>query len=188
MKNGLYISPTEFRSFADVAEPLSPSNGSLSGEIATRLAAGDLTSFFGLLPNADPILRQMGKQIEVYCDPNVTFQGKRTGGLRLRPPQNGHNNHNPAPILAWTMDQAIAECAKVGVDAVEMKSTLKAQGITAWNSLRCTPLVQHLIAERTPKDDDGRGLDEGPPMGDDTPFGWLIGFVVATASAASMMV
>lgn len=60
MTHGIYISPTQFRSFADQVEK------PLAGQIATRLAAGDLTSFFGLLPNPDPVLKAMGQDIAVY--------------------------------------------------------------------------------------------------------------------------
>jgi len=87
MSQGLYISPTEFVSFSQQTEPLTRAGGGLSGEIATRLAAGDITSLFGLLPNPDPILKQMGKQIEVYrnllVDPSVNGpRGRRTGAVQ----------------------------------------------------------------------------------------------------------
>lgn len=58
--HGIYISPTQFRSFADQVEK------PLAGQIATRMAAGDLSSFFGLLPNPDPVLKAMGQDIAVY--------------------------------------------------------------------------------------------------------------------------
>lgn len=59
MKSGIWVSPTEFHSFADRAEPL-------TSQVATRMAAGDLSSYFGLLPNPDPVLKAMGKDIAVY--------------------------------------------------------------------------------------------------------------------------
>jgi phage gp29-like protein len=61
MKNGIWASPTEFVSFAQQA-------GSLGDQIATRAAAGDLSTFFGLMPNPDPVLKKMGKDITVYKD------------------------------------------------------------------------------------------------------------------------
>ncbi|MGE0333083.1 MAG: DUF935 domain-containing protein [Ramlibacter sp.] len=61
MKNGMWVSPTEFVSFAQQTEPL-------AGQIATRAAAGDFSGFFGLLPNPDPILKRMGKDVQVYRD------------------------------------------------------------------------------------------------------------------------
>jgi phage gp29-like protein len=61
MKSGLWVSPTEFVSFSQQTRPV-------SGQIATRLAAGDLSAMFGLLPNPDPVLKRMGKDIAVYRD------------------------------------------------------------------------------------------------------------------------
>lgn len=61
MKNGLWVSPTEFVSFAQ-------QSGSTADHIATRAAAGDLSGFWGLLPNPDPVLKKMGKDIQVYRD------------------------------------------------------------------------------------------------------------------------
>lgn len=84
MSRGLYVSPTEFVSFAQQTEPLS---GNLAGQIATRLAAGDMTSFFGLLPNPDPVLRAMGQNIKVYrnllADPLVMGARRRRAGAVL---------------------------------------------------------------------------------------------------------
>lgn len=85
MTRGLYVSPTEFVSFAQQSEPLT---GSLGGQIATRLAAGDMTSFFGLLPNPDPVLRQMGQNIRVYrnllADPAVMGPRRRRIGAIMK--------------------------------------------------------------------------------------------------------
>ena len=61
MKNGLWVSPTEFVSFSQRTDPL-------AGQIATRAAAGDFSGFFGLLPNPDPILKRMGKDAAAYRD------------------------------------------------------------------------------------------------------------------------
>lgn len=84
MSRGLYVSPTEFRSFADQADPMT---GGLAGQIATRLAAGDMTSFFGLLPNPDPVLKAMGKDIAVYrnmlADPLVMGARRRRAAAVL---------------------------------------------------------------------------------------------------------
>jgi phage gp29-like protein len=78
MAAGLYVSPTEFRSFAEKADPMA---GGLAGQIATRLAAGDLSGYFGLLPNPDPVLKQMGKDVTVYrsllADPLVKGARRR---------------------------------------------------------------------------------------------------------------
>lgn len=84
MSRGLYISPTEFRSFADQADPM---GAGLAGQIATRMAAGDMTSFFGLLPNPDPVLKAMGKDVTVYrsllADPLVMGARRRRASAVL---------------------------------------------------------------------------------------------------------
>ena len=43
-------------------------NKGLAGELATRQSSMDWSGFFGYLPNPDPILRENGKDIDVYRD------------------------------------------------------------------------------------------------------------------------
>jgi phage gp29-like protein len=69
------VSGAEFVSSAQQSEPL-------TAHVATRLAAGDLTSLFGVLPNPDPVLKQMGKDIEVYR--NLTVDPLVKGARRRR--------------------------------------------------------------------------------------------------------
>jgi hypothetical protein len=38
----------------------------------------------------------IGKRVKVYVDPNVSFQGRVVGGLRLRPPPKGTTQQKPA--------------------------------------------------------------------------------------------
>ncbi len=59
---GIFVSPTEFVSFAETRK-----RGSLSEEIATRDRSMDM-SFGFILPNPDPILKRQGKDISVYRD------------------------------------------------------------------------------------------------------------------------
>lgn len=59
--NGLYVSPTEFVSFA------APQR-SLSEHIATRSRSPDFTALGMYLPNPDPILKKQGRDISVYSD------------------------------------------------------------------------------------------------------------------------
>lgn len=59
---GIYVSPTEFVSFAETRK-----HSSLSEEIATRDRSMDM-SFGFILPNPDPILKRQGKDISVYRD------------------------------------------------------------------------------------------------------------------------
>lgn len=61
MKHGLWISQSEFKSFAAVDRV-----GSLSDEIATRRRSIDFYSLGMYLPNPDPVLKKMGKNIAVY--------------------------------------------------------------------------------------------------------------------------
>ncbi|MBX3588784.1 MAG: DUF935 family protein [Ramlibacter sp.] len=79
--NGLWVSPTEFVSFSQQTEPL-------AGQIATRAAAGDFSGFFGLLPNPDPVLKRMGKDVAVYRD------------LLVDPLVKGHRRRRGAAVLA----------------------------------------------------------------------------------------
>lgn len=59
---GIYVSPTEFVSFA------SPKNA-LAQAIATReRSQSGWYGFMGSLPNPDPVLKAMGRDIEVYRD------------------------------------------------------------------------------------------------------------------------
>ena len=59
---GIYVSPTEFVSFAETRQ-----SSSLSEQIATRDRSMDM-SFGFILPNPDPILKRQGKDISVYRD------------------------------------------------------------------------------------------------------------------------
>lgn len=61
MKKGLWASPTEFRNFSAVDKV-----GSLSAEIATRQQSIDFYSLGMYLPNPDPVLKKMNKNIKVY--------------------------------------------------------------------------------------------------------------------------
>ena len=62
MSRGIYVSPTEFVSFAETRQ-----RSSLSEQIATRERSTDM-SFGFILPNPDPILKRQGKDIAVYRD------------------------------------------------------------------------------------------------------------------------
>jgi hypothetical protein len=46
----------------------------------------------------------MGKQVKMYVDPNVSFQGKVVGGLRLMPPRKGAKPAAKAAVEAATND------------------------------------------------------------------------------------
>jgi phage gp29-like protein len=59
MPNGLWLTDSQFMPFA------SP-QGFLTQEIATRDRAPDFLAIHSMLPNPDPVLKKMGKDIEVY--------------------------------------------------------------------------------------------------------------------------
>lgn len=84
---GLWISPTEFVSFAEAKR-----SKSLSQHVATRGRA-DAGGFGGLsLPNPDPILKAQGKDITVYRD------------LRSSPRIGGNIRRRKAGVLALERD------------------------------------------------------------------------------------
>ena len=53
--------------------------------ILKSTTSGQLAELFGKPSNA------VGKQVEAYFDPSVSFGGKKTGGLRFRAPEGGTN-------------------------------------------------------------------------------------------------
>lgn len=60
------------------------------------------------------------------------------------PPSNG-SQHNPQPINAWTLDQAILECQNAGITKEELREAIAAKGHTGWNMIRDTPVAKELI-------------------------------------------
>ena len=67
MTRGLYIAADEYVSFAEAQRRLSAGNKSaLSGHVATRERSPDFIARGLWLPNPDPILKKMGKDIEFY--------------------------------------------------------------------------------------------------------------------------
>jgi hypothetical protein len=77
-----------------------------------------------------------GKRVELYNDPNVMFGKKRVGGIRVRAPQNGHAETQPA-IFA-TPDAALQYANSNGfaITKTELIEALKATGATGWNPKR----------------------------------------------------
>lgn len=61
MSRGIWINETTFHAFA---EP--QAQRGLVDHIATRARSGDFGAFFGLLPNPDPVLKRMGKDMTAY--------------------------------------------------------------------------------------------------------------------------
>lgn len=64
---GLYLAPDDYVSFAEARRRLHTGTGpGLSAHIATRNRSPDFTALGMWLPNPDPILKEMGRDIEVY--------------------------------------------------------------------------------------------------------------------------
>ncbi|MBK5145947.1 DUF935 family protein [Budviciaceae bacterium BWR-B9] len=75
MSKGIWVSPNEFVSFAELKRP--------SKEvIATRSRVNGSLGITGALPNPDPVLRKMGKSIQVYRD--LTADAHVGGCVRRR--------------------------------------------------------------------------------------------------------
>lgn len=75
---GLYLADGTFTKFAETADV----SALLSGQIATRATASGVTSVGMLLPNPDPVLRKIGKSIQVYRD--LRADGHVGGCIRRR--------------------------------------------------------------------------------------------------------
>lgn len=76
MSRGIWLNDDSFHAFAEETPR------DLAGHIATRARSGDFSSFFGLLPNPDIVLRRMGKLIDVYRELSADAHVK--GCLRRR--------------------------------------------------------------------------------------------------------
>lgn len=61
MSRGIWINDTTFHNFAEA-----DAQRGLADHIATRARSGDFGTFFGLLPNPDPVLKRSGKDMTAY--------------------------------------------------------------------------------------------------------------------------
>lgn len=98
---GLYITPTEFVSFAETTR----TSGSLSGHIATRDRSPDFRALGMLLPNPDPVLKKQGKDISVYTE--LRSDAAVGGAIRRR--------KSGVVMMEWRVerDKASARMAKL---------------------------------------------------------------------------
>lgn len=78
MSRGIWVSETDFVRFSEKTDA-----GLMSGHMATRVRAGDMTGMLGILPNPDPILRRTGRAIQVYRELMVDTMVK-SGARRRR--------------------------------------------------------------------------------------------------------
>ena len=91
MARGLYISPTEFVSFAEPRQRL-------TDHIATRDRTPDFSGLGMFLPNPDPILKRMGRDIQVYRE---LRSDAHTGGCIRR-------RKAAVKALEWTIERGRA--------------------------------------------------------------------------------
>ncbi len=109
-----------------------------------------------------------GKMVEVYVDPNVSFGGKRTGGIRLRIPANRAPQANGSIL---DINQAIAACNAAGITTDQMKNNLKVcwanNNITAagYNAQRDSGFIAEMI-----DDLQNAVIDDAPLQVGDIPF------------------
>ncbi|MBS1186719.1 MAG: hypothetical protein H6R04_737 [Burkholderiaceae bacterium] len=80
-KNGIYVSPTEFVQFGG-------NRRQLGVQLATRNNRPDFNDWSMLLPNPDPVLKKLGKDIQVYRD------------LRTEPQVGGNIRRRKGAVLA----------------------------------------------------------------------------------------
>ncbi len=85
----------------------------------------------------------IGKKVELYNDPSVSFGGKLTGGIRVRRAAGTPSNIKGPTV--WTLDQAVAECIKVDITRPRLIEALKNAGNTGYSPERDTGLVMEMI-------------------------------------------
>lgn len=117
----------------------------------------------------------VGKTVEIYVDPNVQFQGKRIGGLRVRPIMAQAMNGAVGGNALWTWDQAQAECHKHGISKDQLVAALKAAGLTGWKAETGTAHAKRLIQQKQAEAQPERGdafdeFGEPPHDGGEIPF------------------
>ncbi|WP_428242969.1 phage portal protein family protein [Gynuella sp.] len=75
MKNGIWVSPTEFIRFSEPSKRL-------SSHIVTRDRSPDFSNLGSYLPNPDPILKAKGKDVSIYR--NIRSNAAVGGAIRRR--------------------------------------------------------------------------------------------------------
>lgn len=91
-----------------------------------------------------------GKKLEFFFDPNVSFGGKRTGGVRIRiqtsTKLNGSTGGKPKSPVLESWSDAVRYCKDKGVSEEELKAEFKKLGMTKWTA--AGPLVVVDLCER----------------------------------------
>jgi hypothetical protein len=85
-----------------------------------------------------------------WDDPHAKPHEEQPPQQQDKPPAAAPPAGQPNRMQAWTIDQAIAECAKWGVTKEELRAEIKKRNpqSTGWNMLRDTVIAQFLIQQR----------------------------------------
>ena len=97
-----------------------------------------------------------GHQVELYVDPGIMFGGKRVGGVRVRIPAGAPVQQAPpaapvqqappaAPPLTWQQACNLAVAAGMTVD--QLKTALKAKGLSGYTASTGTAAAREAVAE-----------------------------------------
>lgn len=103
----------------------------------------------------------VGKPVEMWFDPSVSFGGKKTGGVRIRVQTagfagGGQASNILAPTAAtelWTLDEAVAAANKAHSGKMtkdDLVAEMKKGGFSGWNPVTCTPFAKEAIENYCP--------------------------------------
>ncbi len=105
MSQGIWVSPNEFVSFSELNRPSKEA-------VATRSRVNGSLGISGKLQNPDPVLRKMGKSIEVYRD--LTADAHVGGCVRRRKSavlalEHGFDRENANPQVVNFLENVLAK-------------------------------------------------------------------------------
>jgi hypothetical protein len=111
----------------------------------------------------------IGKPVEIYVDPGVSFSGRRVGGVRVRIPA-GSNIQPVASLLTWEQAQQVAMNA--GIDKPSLVAAMKAAGKTGYSPTKDTEFIRKLITDKIspPAPGEAKFDDDPPPTDESIPF------------------
>jgi hypothetical protein len=130
-----------------------------------------------------------GRVCEIYVDPNVSFGGKRTGGLRLRIPSGG-SKQSAGPSL-MNIQMALTALQGCGLTKDDLKRCIEAKnpGATGFVAIRDTPAVLAMIEEaRQNQGNKEESFDDGPSPDTEIPVAFWIGLIASGLTMAATMV
>jgi len=144
-------------------------------DIIVRKSGSGMETVYSVLPtkptplpaNAQRAFLQSSINIEALFDGADPF----AGGVKAAPPTQPKPPRDPSPM---NYDGAVTLCKAVGIDKDTLVAHLKEHKLTGWNSEKCTPIVQALIAAQQevsePMTGGGSGGDYQAIPADDIPF------------------